>query len=112
MLAEFGIEDHRQQARASPGPGDGMERCRRLSDFLARPASEFLAHRLDHLPLARYHLQGLGNVLAEFGQPAAADRTDTGSRNDDPLARQMAGKGARTGRRRVKLVTAVTAAFS
>src|SRR5467141_1415300 len=66
-----------------------MERRRWLGDLLAGPAGELLPHRLDHLPLARDDLQCLGDVLAELGQPAAADRARAGSRNNDPLARQM-----------------------
>ena len=70
-----------------------MERRRGLSDFLARPASEFLPHRLDHLPLARHDLQGLGYVLAELRQPAAAEWAGAGSRNNDPLPRQVRRQG-------------------
>ena len=93
MLAELGVEDHRQQARPGTGPCNRMERRRRLGDLLARPAAELLAHGLDHLPLARHHLQGLGDVLAQFGQLAAADRASAGRRDDDALARQMCREG-------------------
>jgi hypothetical protein len=43
-----------------------MERRRRLRNRLALPAGEALAHRLDHLPLARDDLERLGNILAEL----------------------------------------------
>src|SRR5262249_25460150 len=43
-----------------------MKRRRRLRDRLALPAREFLAHRLDYLPLAWDHLQRLGDVLPSF----------------------------------------------
>src|SRR5262249_24270924 len=43
-----------------------MKRRRRLRDRLALPAREFLAHRLDYLPLAWDHLHRLGDVLPSF----------------------------------------------
>ena len=71
-----------------------MERRRRLLDGLASTAAEPLAHRLDHLPLPRDHLQCLGDILAELRQPrAAAAGTGCRCRHDDPLARQMLGEG-------------------
>src|SRR3546814_16796728 len=60
-----------------------MERRRRLTDRLAIAAGELLAHRLDHLPPARDHLQSLGHVLAQLGQPAAAAAQAVGRRRDD-----------------------------
>ncbi len=67
-----------------------MEGRRRLADLLTVPAGELLAHRLDHLPPPRDHLQRLGDVLAQLAQsigPAAATARRRG--NDHPLARQM-----------------------
>src|SRR5439155_1233188 len=90
VLAELGVEDHRQQARSGACPRNRMEWRRRLGDLLARPAAELLAHGLDHLPLARHYLQGLGNVLAELGQLAAADRAGAGRRD----ARSVAAKAS------------------
>ena len=89
MLAELGVQDHRQEAGASPRPGNRMERRRRLGDRLAAPASELLAHRLDHLPLTRHHLQRLGDILAQLGQLAAAARAGARCGHHDALARQM-----------------------
>ena len=66
-----------------------MERRRRLGDLLARPAGELLPHRLDDLPLARHHLQGLGDVLAEFDQLAAATRAGRWRWHDHALTRQV-----------------------
>ncbi len=43
MLAEFFKNDHRQQARAGPAMGIGVERRRRLTDSLAIAASEFFS---------------------------------------------------------------------
>ena len=88
-LPNLRVQDHRQQARPGPAAGDRMERRRRLGDRLAGPAGELLAHGLDHLPLARDHLQRLGDVLAELGELAAAARAGGRRRDHDPLARQM-----------------------
>ena len=68
MLAELLEQDHRQQVRPGEAARRHMERRRRLRDRLAVPARELLAHRLDHLPLPRDHLQRLGDVLAELRQ--------------------------------------------
>ena len=66
MLAVFLIDDHREQAGAGPAARDRMERRRRLADLFAGAAGELLPNRLDHLPLARHHLQRLGNILAHL----------------------------------------------
>jgi len=67
-----------------------MERRRRLADLLAITAGELLADVLDYLPGFRNHLQRLGDVLAELGQPRAATAgARHRSRHDHPLARQM-----------------------
>jgi len=42
MLTKFLEQNHRQQVRPCPPPGDHMERRGCLADFLAIPASEFL----------------------------------------------------------------------
>ncbi len=45
---------------------------------------------LDHFPLARNELQGLGHILADLAQcRPAATRAGRGRRIDDPFARQM-----------------------
>lgn len=46
-----------------------MRESRRLGDRSTGPASELLAHVLDHFPLARNELQHLGYVLADLAQP-------------------------------------------
>ena len=93
MLAVLLEQDHGQQAGTGPAAGHDVERRRRLADALAVPAGELLAHRLDHLPLARNDLQRLGDVLAQLRQARAAT-AGAGRRpgNDDPLARQMLGE--------------------
>ena len=93
MLAELLEQDHGQQVGAGEAARRHMEGCRRLRDRLAFPARELLAHRLDHLPLARNHLQRLGDVLAQLRQLArAAARTALGRGDHDALARQMIGE--------------------
>jgi len=89
VLAKLGVKDHRQQARPSPRAGDDVKGCRRLGDLLAGPAGELLAHGLDHFPLPRHDFEGLGNVLAEFDEPAAAARAARGRRHHHPLAGQV-----------------------
>ena len=71
----------------------GVEGCRRLRDRLAIAARELLAHRLDHLPLPRNHLQRLGDILAQLRQllrPTAG--TARGRRDHDALAWQVLGE--------------------
>ena len=93
MLAELLEQDHGQQVRAGEAARRHMERRRRLGDRLAVPARELLAHRLDHLPLARDHLQRLGDVLAELRQLRRAAAGTALRRGDhDALARQMLGE--------------------
>ena len=93
MLPVLLEQDHRQQARTGPAARDHMERRRRLADLLAVAAGELLAHVLDHLPLARDHLQRLGDIFAQLAQPrAAAALAGCRSRLDHPLARQMLGE--------------------
>ena len=68
MLTELLEHDHGQEARASPSPGDGMERCRRLADLLAVATGELFPDRLDYLPLARHHFQRPRDIFAELAQ--------------------------------------------
>ncbi len=74
VLAELGLQGHGQQVRPRPAAGDRVERRRRLGDGLAGPAGEPLPHGLDHPPPDGLDLQGLGDVLAQLGQLAAAAR--------------------------------------
>jgi hypothetical protein len=68
----------------APAPGD----------LLAGAAGELLPHALNDFPTARYHLEGLGDVLAQLAQPGAAAALAGGGRGlDHALARQMLGKG-------------------
>ena len=90
VLAVLLEQQHRKQARPGPATRRDVERRRRLADLLAVPAGHLLAHVLDHLPLARDHLQRLGDRLAELPQArATAARAGGRSRDDDTLARQM-----------------------
>ena len=61
--------------------------------FSQDAAGELLANGLDHLPLPRHHLQGLGDGLAELGEPAAAARAGGRAGDHHALARQMRRKG-------------------
>ena len=93
VLTELLEHDHRQQARARPGPRDRVERRRRLADLFAVPAGELLPHRLDHLPPPRRNLQRLRHILAELAQAIAAAARAGGRRIDHhALARQMVGE--------------------
>jgi len=90
MLAELVKQDHRQKIGAGPTARDGMERGRGLADLLAIAAGELLAHRLDHFPLARNDLEGLGDVLTQLAQPIAATALAAhGTGRDDAFARKM-----------------------
>jgi hypothetical protein len=68
VLTELLEQNHRQQLRSGKPTRRHMERCGRLGNRLAIPARELLAHCLDHLPLARNHLQRLSDVLAQLRQ--------------------------------------------
>ena len=93
MLAVLLEQDHREQARAGPAARRRVERCRRLADCLAAPAGELLAHVLHDLPLARDHLERLGDVLAELRERGrTAARAPRRCQDHDPLARQMLGE--------------------
>lgn len=90
VLPELLEQHHRQKVRAGMAARDDVERCGWLGDRLAGPAGEAFPHRLDHLPLARDHLQRLGEVLAELHQlERTTARAVHGSRDDDALARFM-----------------------
>ena len=64
MLTKFLEHQHRQQAGTYKTAGNDMERRRRLADVLAITAGELLADVLDHLPLPRDDLQGLGRIFS------------------------------------------------
>ena len=49
--------DSGEQVRTHPAPWDRVVRRRRLGELLAVTVGELLAHRLNHLPPARNHLQ-------------------------------------------------------
>jgi hypothetical protein len=52
---------------------------------------------LDHLPLPWHHLEGLGDVLAEFDQLAAAAGAGRRRRHDHALTRQVSQQRASHG---------------
>jgi hypothetical protein len=82
--------DHGEQARSGKAARQHRERRRRLADLLAVPARELLAHGLHHLPLSRHHLEPLGHVLPQLGEPLrAAAGTFGRTGHDDALPRQM-----------------------
>jgi len=93
VLPELLKQQHGEQMRSGPAARRDVERRRRLADLLAVPARHLLAHMLDHLPLARDHLQRLGDGLAELPQPcAAAARACRRSGHDDALSREVGGE--------------------
>jgi len=59
-------QEHREKAGPSPSAWDHVKGSGGLRDLLAVPARKLLAHRLDHLPRARDHLERLGDVFAEL----------------------------------------------
>jgi hypothetical protein len=98
VLAELLEGDHRQQARSRPAPGGDVEGRGWLGDGLAVAAAEALAHRSDHLPLARDHLQRLGDVLAELGEARTATARAGGRGGEHhALSRQVLGEGLARG---------------
>ncbi|KPH87128.1 hypothetical protein GLUCOINTEAF2_0204180 [Komagataeibacter intermedius AF2] len=90
MLQELVAQDARKQLWPGPSARDRVERCRGLDDVLAVAAGEFLAYRLNHLELARDHLQRLGDALPQFAQALAATaRAMCRHGDDDPFAREI-----------------------
>ena len=81
----------------APGPaggagsatGDRMRGGRRLADRFAGAAGDLLPHVLDHLPAPRLALEGLGHVLAQLADRAAALGAGARRRVDDALAGQV-----------------------
>lgn len=69
MLAILLENQHRQKAGARPSSWHDVEWCRRLRDLLAIAARDLLAHRLDHLPRSRDHLECLGHILTLSSEP-------------------------------------------
>src|SRR6185295_20195479 len=68
VLPELLKQQHGDEVRTRPAARGDVEGCRWLADLLAVPARHLLAHVLDDLPLARDHLQRLGDGLAELPQ--------------------------------------------
>ena len=89
VLGKLRVQHHGQQIGTRPAAVDRVEWRRWLGDGLASAAREFLPHRLDHLPLARHHFQGLGDGLAKLAELAATARAGRRSRNNDALTRQV-----------------------
>ena len=88
VLSVFFEDQHCDQAGSGPSARNRMERRRRLANLLAGPASELLAHSLDHLPLTWDYLQRLGDVLAHLHDPVRATASAGGRcLNNNPLAR-------------------------
>jgi hypothetical protein len=68
VLTELLEQHHGQQVRPHKTARRDMERRGRLRDGFTLATAELLPHRLDHLPLAWNHLQGLGDVLTQLRQ--------------------------------------------
>ena len=94
MLAVLGRQHQGEQVRAGTATGDRVRGGRRLADRLAAAAGDLLAHMLDHLPAPRHAFEGLGDVLAELADRAAALGAGAGRGVDDPLARQVLRQGS------------------
>lgn len=101
MLAKLLEEDHGQQVRACPTPRRRVERCRRLADPLAVPASERLADGLDDPPLP-----GMTSSVSVMSSPIFTIRVDpqqvqvVGASITTRSRGRCSGNGLRTGRRR------------
>ena len=93
MLAVLRGQHQGQQVRTGTATGDRVRGRRRLADRLAAAAGDLLPHVLDHLPAARHAFEGLGHVLAQLADGAAALGAGAGRGVDDPLARQVLRQG-------------------
>ena len=107
MLAIFFEDDHRQEAGPGPSPRNGVERRRGLADLLTCATGELLTDGLDHLPLARNDLQGLGDVFAHLHDTigATSQVQAVGASTTTRSRGRWSGKGFFTGLRRSKPAT-------
>jgi hypothetical protein len=115
MLGELRLRHHRLQVRAGAATRDRMERGRRPRDGLTGALGDFRPRRLDHFPLPRNSVPGLGDALAEFGDFALSAGTGGPSGNDQALTRQKIGPRTGIARANVRTVVAsivTTVAFS
>ena len=93
MLAVFRGQHQGEQVRTRTATGDRVRGGRRLADRLAAAAGDLLPHVQDRLPAARHTFEGLGDVLAQLADGAAALGAGAGRRVEDPLARQVLRQG-------------------
>ena len=92
MVVVLRDQDVRQQPRAGATAGDRVIRRWRRHHRVASPAGELLADVPDHLEAAGHVIEGLGRVLANPPQRAAAARASWAGAMHHLLARQVLGQ--------------------
>jgi hypothetical protein len=93
MVAIFRHQQMRQCGRCGAPAWRRHRRSRSLCDGVARTAGEFRPHVTNDLEVPRHIIQHLGDILTQFGHPAATVRaragTIAGRLMHNILARQM-----------------------
>ena len=82
-------DDMSQQTRPGAAAGDRVIGRRRRNHRIAGPAGQFLAEVPDHLEAARHVIEGLGDLLADPAQRAAADGASARRGMSDILSGQV-----------------------
>jgi hypothetical protein len=88
MVVVLGDDDMGQEPYAGPAAGNRVIGCRRRNDGVAGPARHLLADVPDHFEAAGQVIEGLGILLADPVQRAAARGAGTWRGVQRVLARQ------------------------
>ena len=92
MVVVLRYDEVREQPSAGTATRDRVIGRRRRDHRVAGPAGQFLANVPDDLEAARHVIEGLGHVLADPAQSAAATGAGAGGRMQHLFARQMLGQ--------------------
>ena len=78
MIVELRHDDMREKPCPGTAARNRVIRCRRRNHRVAGAAGQLLADMPDHLEAAGHIVEGLGHLLADLAQRAAAVRTGAG----------------------------------
>jgi len=89
VIVVFRHDDMGKQPCSGVAAGDRVVRRRRCDHCIAGPARQFLANVPDDFEPARHVIEGLGHLVADLAQRAAATGTGARCRKPQILSRQM-----------------------